>query len=177
MPSNRRQEPTQVIAEIQQLGSEIEQRLTRIFELSDTLYSSCRHGHLRQERTRMETDLRLLHARMDRAIRAQEPHDLLRQIQGALDNLERQLEANEETVPIYTMYSNAWRRFAGSLHQGLRRTAGVNRLVQQVERKYGVTAEAAPPPQPPARSQATPEAVNDLMELYGGDTVDYAHEQ
>lgn len=170
MPSMRRVEPGALVAEIQQLSGEVEQRLTRIFELSDTLYSSVRHGSFRQDRERLEADLQLVQARLDRAIARGEAHDYLIQLQNTVRELERQREAHIEVVPVYVMYANSWKRFAGSMHQGLRRASSTNRLIAQVQQKYGNSAEthAATPPPPPSRAAS---AVDDLVELYGEETI------
>ena len=174
MPNLRTMDPMAIIAEIQELGGEIEVRLSRIFELSDTLYSSVRHGHFRQQRERLETDLRLVTARLERAMTQGEAPAALQQIQGAVDNLEHQLEGHHEIIPVYTMFANSWKRFAGSMHQGLRRAHNMSRLVRQVQQKHGLTSQATSPT--PATPQAQPPGGggDDLMELYGEDTVNYA---
>ncbi len=176
MPNPKRLDPIEIVTEVQQLGGEIEARLSRIFELSDTLYSSVRHGHFRQERERLENDLRLVRARFDRATARGESPDLLRQLQTASEQLERQLDAHGEIVPVYTMFANSWKRFAGSMHQGLRRTASVDRLVQQVQRKHGVTEVVEARPQPSPAPFARGAGVEDLVELYGEETVNAASE-
>jgi hypothetical protein len=171
MPNAKRLDPTEIIAEVQTLSSEIDQRLSRLLELSDTLYNSVRHGHFRQERERLEADRRLLAARLDRAMQRQEPHDTLRQLQGALDGIDAQLAAHHDVVPVYTLFANSWKRFAGSMHQGMRRAASVNRIVRQVQEKHGVEHEAQ------ARREAQPAttspdvSIDELVELYGEETV------
>lgn len=175
MPNAKRMDPREIVAEVQQLGGEIEQRLSRIFELSDTLYNSVRHGHFRQERERLETDLRLVRARFDRALQNNESPELLRQLQATVEVIERQLEAHREIVPVYTMFSNSWKRFAGSMHQGLRRNASIDRVVQQVQRKHGVDEVVTSRPQPPVPPANRNSGVEDLVELYGEETVNGNH--
>ena len=174
MPNVKRLDPKEMIAEVQQLGDEIEQRLSRVFELSDALYSSVRHGQFRQERERLETDLRLLQARLDRVTqRGGEAPEFLSQLQAAIREIERQLDVHRDVVPIYTMFANAWKRLAGSMHQGLRRTASVNRVLEQIQQKHGLTQEThAPAASPPPTQAGT--GVDELVELYGEETVNHA---
>jgi hypothetical protein len=167
MPSTKRLNPMEIIAEVQDLRGEIEHRAARIFELSDILYTSVRHGHFRQERERLQADIQLLDSRLSRATSHEEPHETLRQIQAALDGAQYQLALHEGAVPVYTMFANAWKRFAGSMHAGIRRTASIDRLVAQLQQRQGVTEAAQggtrqSPPTP------TPEgSVEELVELYG----------
>jgi hypothetical protein len=171
MPSLRRTDPKEIIAEVQELSGDVERNLARIFELSDTLYASVRHGYFRQERERLETDLRLLEVRLDQATYRGEAPDTLRSLQSAVDGINHQLETHKEIVPVYTMFANAWKRFAGSMHNGLRRASSVNRLVIQVHNKHGLaqhTAPVTPTPQPPQTNGAS---VDDLVELYGEETL------
>lgn len=174
MPNTRRMDPKEIIAEVQQLGGDVERQLSRIFELSDALYASVRHGHFRQERERLEGDLRLLRDRFDRATARVEAPETLRPLQAAIDGLVHQLEVHTEVVPVYTMFANSWKRFAGSMHAGLRRASNINRLVVQVQQKHGLTnqPQRATPPSPTA--SATSSGVDDLVELYGEETVNYA---
>jgi hypothetical protein len=164
-------DPRDIITEIQQLGGEIEVRLARIFELSESLYSSVRHGHFRQQRERLEIDHRLVGDRLDRATRNNERPEMLRTLQATLDVIERQLEAHNEIVPVYTMFANGWKRFAGSINSGLRRTVSIGRVVQQVQQKHGVSDAAEAPARPPTTPQADQTSVNELIELYGEETV------
>lgn len=165
-------DPREVIAEVQQLGGEIEQRLARIFELSESLYSSVRHGHFRQERDRLEIDLRLVQDRFDRGTRNNESPELLRRLQATATEIQRQLDAHNEIVPVYTMFANGWKRFAGSIHSGLRRTASIGRIVQQVQQKHGVNDVAEARPQPPVTPQAAQTSASELIELYGEEMID-----
>jgi hypothetical protein len=159
MPS-RRIEPQEIIAEVQQLGAEIEQRLSRVFELSETLYNSVRRGPFRQEKERLTADLQLIQTRLSRG---HEPPERVQQLD--------KLDAHEEIVPIYVMYANAWKRLAGSMHQGLRRTASVERLVSQIQRKHGVDEQATARPEPAAAPAQGTGSVEELIELYGEETV------
>ncbi len=171
MPNAKRLDPREIIAEIQHLGGEVEQRVARIYELSETLYGSIRHGHFRHERDRLEQDLRLVHARLDRAIQREEPHEQIRQLQEAERAIERQLDAHGDIVPVYTLFANSWKRFAGTIHQGLRRAASVDRVVVQVQQKHGVSeiVEAASQPAPAPAQPGM--GVEELVELYGEETV------
>jgi len=167
MPS-RRIEPQEIIAEVQQLGAEIEQRLSRVFELSETLYNSVRRGPFRQEKERLTADLQLIQTRLSRG---HEPPERVQQLEATARQIEDKLDAHEEIVPIYVMYANAWKRLAGSMHQGLRRTASVERLVSQVQRKHGVDEQATERPEPAAAPAQGTGSVEELMELYGEETV------
>jgi uncharacterized membrane protein YccC len=171
MPNPKRLDPKEIIAEVQQLGGEIEQRLSRIYELSDTLYSSVRHGHFRQERERLDQDLRLVRDRLERAARREESPELIAQLTNTVREIERQLDAHGEIVPVYTMFANAWKRLAGTMHQGLRRTASVDRVVHQVQRKHGVSEITEVRQQPPSPPPTQGMGVEDLVELYGEETV------
>lgn len=171
MPSLRRTDPKEIVAEIQQLGGEVERNLTRMFELSDTLYASVRHGHFRQERERLETDLRLLENRLDQAIHRGEAPDTIRSLQSAVDGINHQFEAHKEIVPVYTMFANAWKRFAGSMHNGLRRASSVNRLVVQVHNKHGLTQHPAQVTSTSPAHEVPGASVDELVELYGEETV------
>jgi chromosome segregation ATPase len=175
MPNVRRIDPKEMIAEVQQLGGEIEQRLTRIFELSDALYSSVRHGQFRQERERLDTDLRLLQARLDRINqRGGEAPEMLRQLHSAIQEIERQLSVHQDVAPVYAMFANAWKRLAGSMHQGLRRTASVGRVLEQIQQKHGITQQAREIPPAPAPATGASTGVDELVELYGEETVNHA---
>lgn len=171
MPNEKRLDPRVAIAEVQQLTGEIEERLSRIFILSDTIYTSVRHGHFRQERERIDNDLRLVQSRLDRATSRGEPHATLLQLQNTAYDLERQLEAHDAIVPIYMRWSNAWKRLAGSMHQGLRRTASMDRVVLQVQQRHGVTSAPTPQAPPPSPPPTQGGGVEELVELYGEETV------
>src|SRR5271163_440259 len=116
-------EPVATIEEVRRLRGEIEQRVARVFELSDTLYNSVRRGNFRLERNRIEADIQLLQTRLDRAVRHNEAPEARQQLQSAIDGAEHRLKEHEEIVPVYLAFANSWKRFAGAMHQGLRRTA------------------------------------------------------
>jgi len=171
MPSTKRLNPMEIITEVQSLRGEIEQRMSRIFELSEVLYGSVRHGQFRQERERIEADLHLLETRLAQATRREEPNEILRQLQLAVDGARYQLDLHDEAVPVYTMFANAWKRFSGTMYQGLRRTASIDRLIGQVQEKQGVTPGTPAQPTTDQAPQLPDGGVNDLVELYGEETV------
>jgi hypothetical protein len=173
-------DPAEIIAEVRSLRGEVELRIMRILELSDVMYTSVRRGDFRQERERIESDIRLLEARLDRAMRQEEPQDPearrrflegRQQLQSAIDGATLKLAQHLEVVPVYTAFSNTWKRFAGTMYQGLRRTASVDRLVAQVQQKHGLTQASTPETQASPPPQAPDEGVNELIELYGEETV------
>lgn len=160
----RHLEPVATIEEVRRLRGEIEQRVARVFELSDTLYNSVRRGNFRLERNRIEADIQLLQTRLDRAIRHNEAHEARQQLQSAIDGAEHRLKEHEEIVPVYLAFANSWKRFAGAMHQGLLRTASVDRVVDQVHRKQRITEDVPKEAQKPPEEEAQ---VDDLVELYG----------
>lgn len=175
MPS-KRLNPMEAISEVQHLRGEIEQRMARIFELSETLYSSVRHGHFRQERARIEADLHLLEARLHQATRREEPHETLRQLQQAVDGARYQLDLHDEVVPVYTAFANSWKRFAGTMYQGLRRASAIDRIVAQVQEKQGVRPTSPIELPVPTPAYVPEGGVEELVELYG-EEVTHASER
>jgi len=156
-----------VVAEVRQLREEVEQRVARIFELSEGLYNSVRRGSFRLERDRIEVDIQLLQNRLEQAVRREESPETRQQLQAALDGAQTKLHNYQEAVPVYLAFANTWKRFSGSMHQGLMRTASVDRVVEQVRRKQGVMEEA--PERKPERSEEPATDIQDLVELYGDD--------
>jgi hypothetical protein len=162
-------QPLAVIEEVRRLRQEVEQRVARIFELSDTFYNSVRRGDFRLERNRIEADLQLLQTRLDQAVRRGESSDARRTLQAAIDGADQRLKDHEEIVPVYLAFANSWKRFAGSMHQGLLRTASVDRVVDMVHRKQGTMDE---PEQKAREPRAEEPLVDDLVELYGDGVED-----
>lgn len=144
-------------------------RVARIFELSDGLYSSVRRGSFRLERDRIEADIQLLQSRLERAVQRDEPAETRQQLQAAVDGAQIKLHNYQEVVPVYLAFANAWKRFAGAMHQGLMRTASVDRVVDQVHLKQGRLEDALARQTEPAETPE--ETIQDLVELYG-DNVD-----
>ena len=160
----RHLQPVATIEEVRRLRVEIEQRVARVFELSDALYNSVRRGNFRLERNRIEADIQLLQTTLERAVRHNEAAETRQQLQAALSVAEHRLKDHEEILPVYLAFANSWKRFAGSMHQGLLRTASVDRVIDQVHRKQGTTEE---PPREAQRPQEEAAQVDDLVELYG----------
>ena len=161
--ASRHLQPVEVIAEVRRLRGEIDQRVARIFELSDTLATSVKRGNFRLERDRIEADIQLLQSRLERTVQQDGPPETRQQLQAAVDGAQAQLSFYEETVPVYIMFANTWKRFAGSMHQGLLRTASVDRVVDTLQRRQGIEE-----PSKQAPTAQTPESpVEDLVELYG----------
>jgi hypothetical protein len=167
MPSSRNLQPLAVVAEVRHLREEIEQRVARIFELTDTLYNSVRRGNFRLERDRIEADIQLLQSRLEQSVRRGEPTETRQQLQAAVDGAQTRLAHHQEVTPVYLAFANTWKRFAGSMHQGLLRTASVDRVIEQVHRKQGLTEEASE--QKPEPSKTPESTIQDLVELYGDD--------
>lgn len=76
--------------------------------------------------------------------------------------------------PVYVAYSNAWGRFAGAVHQGLRRVGSADRLVsnfkKQAEEKKEAAADRA---RKEAKSleKSRSAAFGDYEELYGEELI------
>lgn len=81
-------------------------------------------------------------------------------------------EASDST-PVYVAYSNAWMRFAGSMHQGLRRVNSANRIVESFKKEAQEKAQAEEAKRRKAEkpvislSKARENAFSDYEELYG----------
>ena len=84
-------------------------------------------------------------------------------------------EAISDVSSVYILYSNTWQRFAGMVLQGVRRTTTSERIMRKMEEKRGVLEEAPPPP-PKKRvlSSEDQPAMEDLVNLYGIETVTHA---
>jgi hypothetical protein len=171
MPS--RLDPKIVIAEVQELHADVDQRMLRILELSESLYDSVRRGDFRRAGLQLEADVVAIQGRLEWAVRHHQPPEVIQNLHASLDRAKVQLAGHDEIAPVYALYANAWRRLASSMYQGGRRMASVNRMVSQVQQKQGLTVETAPPT-PKDEPPSPTEAVEDLLELYGEDTVNYA---
>lgn len=94
----------------------------------------------------------------------------------AAERIRRETVADVSSV--YTLYANTWQRFSGMILQGIRRTIPSQRIMKRLEEKQGFThGSSLEITEEPRRRKATPEAqtsMNDLVELYGIETVNYA---
>jgi hypothetical protein len=124
---------------------------------------------------------------MSRDPRTLESADLVREIHATRDEMNRLAARMVELSQVlysrvrrapaddftsrYLAFANAWTRFGGMVDGGLRRTSGVTRLVESIQReKAEVESEGqkVKPVAPPASPAP------DLVELYGQEMVNHA---
>lgn len=89
----------------------------------------------------------------------------------------RQTAVNE-VASVFALYSNTWHRFAGMVLQGVRRTVSSERIMKRLEETRRVTSEAeshasASPPKR-AKEPVAQAPMEDLVALYGEETVNHA---
>jgi hypothetical protein len=82
---------------------------------------------------------------------------------------------SDETTGIYITYANALGRFSGMVQQGVVRLRSAERVLGMLPKDED---KAAPPPPPPSRtpasSKAERSAFEDLIDLYGEETLNAA---
>ena len=74
----------------------------------------------------------------------------------------------------YVTFANAWTRFGSMVDGGLRRTAGVSRLVANIRREQVEAEEKAEREATQEKRVEQQTASTDLVELYGQEMVTYA---
>ena len=162
MPNNGRRNlarstPEQLVAEIRQAREDLEDTARYMAEASMLLHTKTRQAPFREA------------ARQTANIPEGTHREAAERLQQA---------ALSEVSSIYTLYANTWQRFAGMVLQGVRRTTSSERIMRRFEEKRGVATEVeeeAPPPAPrPVLVPETQNPMEDLVELYGVETVNHA---
>lgn len=142
--------PEQLVGEIRQAKADIEATARYLGQAAMLLHAQARRSDFREEAGR----------------RMVVPEGTPREV---AERLRR--DAGVETSGVYTLYANTWQRFAGMVLQGTRRTASSDKILRRLDGRQSVVGEGGGAPPPPSPVSAP---TNDLMELYGVETVTHA---
>jgi hypothetical protein len=149
--------PDQLVAEIRRAREDLEDTARYMGAASLLLHARTRRSDFRES------------ARQTAVI----PEDTSREATERL----RQTALNEASS-IYTLYANTWHRFSGMILQGVKRTASSERIMRRLEDKRVVARDVEPvtptPQVKPVKEPEAPAPMNDLVELYGIETVTHA---
>ena len=146
-----RMSPPQLVEEIRQAQADITALARHMGQVAALLHTQARKPDFREVEGR----------------KASIPDGAPREV---VERLQR--DAGIETSGVYTLYANTWQRFAGMVLQGVRRTTSSDRILRRLEERH--PADPRPPAPPVPTPQPAAPSTNDLMELYGIETVTHA---
>lgn len=145
--------PEQLVAEIRRARADIEASARYMATASAMLHAKSRRADFREA------------ARQTATVPDGAPREVIARLQDA---------AYVEVSSTFMLYANTWQRYAGMVLQGVRRSSSAERIMQRLEDKRQLTTPE-PPPVPRRASEPQPSTMmEDLVELYGVETVNHA---
>ena len=151
--------PEQLVLQIRQACEELEEAARYMGEASLLLHTKTRRPDFREAAART----------------ARVPSGAAREVEARI-----RAEAVSDISSVYTLYANTWQRFAGMVLQGVRRTTSSERIMKRLEEKQILTSDPEPEEAPPTPKTETPTEtpllMEDLVALYGVETVTHAQQ-